>query len=271
MKPLPAIIAALAISAFAFPASSETAGAAPDKAEISQSAAAPEARPPDEEGALPSPEEQLYFAREEMLVTGPAKRPVRADEAPANVTVITHEDIVQSGVQNLGEIFRRVPGMDVVQISQSETEVSARGFAGSPLDGGRLSIMIDGRTFYLEFLGDAIWSQFPVPLSDIKRIEVIKGPMSSLYGNRALLGIINIVTYKPDETRTLIGAGGGQFKYAEGDFINAGAFSDSKRAWYKISGVYARADDLDGYSGTGHHKDREDLSGLGELSFGPFE
>ena len=140
MRLLPIILASFAIAASATLASAATSGEGAPNTEISPSATAPDPNPPDEEGPLPSPEEQLYFAREELLVTGASKRPVRADEAPANVTVITHEDIIQSGVQNLGEIFRRVPGMDVVQVSQSETEVSARGFADSPIDGGAAAL-----------------------------------------------------------------------------------------------------------------------------------
>ena len=219
---------------------------------------------------LASSEEELYFTREEM-VTGPSKRPVKLGEAPANVTVITHEDIIQSGVQNLGEVFRRVPGMDVVQVSATETDVSARGFALPIVDGNKMAVFVDGRTFYLEFLGSSLWTQFPVPLEDIKRIEVIKGPMSSLYGNRALLGIINIVTFDPEETRTRISGGGGTQTYAEGNFTNAGHFDEDRRYWYKVTGTYHRMNNLSDYTGTGHHKDFDDFAATGQFLAKPQE
>ena len=215
-----------------------------------------------------SVEEELYFSEEEM-VTGPTKREVPLAEAPANVTVITHEDIIQSGALNLGEVFRRVAGMDVVTITAGDTQVSARGFVGNVAENNRMSVMIDGMTFYLEFLGGTLWGQFPVPLDDIKRIEVIKGPMSSLYGNRAMLGIINIVTYDPEETRTKIGGGGGRFRMATGEFIHAGKFADGY--WYKITGAYNRSDEFSDAGGDGRTKDREDLALQGRLSFQPFD
>ena len=202
-------------------------------------------------------EEDLFFEDEE-LITGPTKRAIKLSESPANVTVITHEDIMQSGVINLGEVFRRVAGMDVVTIGAADTQVSARGFATGLTDGDRMSVLIDGRTFYLDFQGGTMWSQLPVPLSDIKRIEVIKGPMSSLYGNRAMLGIINIVTYEPEETHTTLSGGGGRFKMGTGNFSNAGKFADGY--WYKVTGTYTRMDEFSDYAGDGDSKDLSNAS-----------
>ncbi|MFH1829372.1 MAG: TonB-dependent receptor [Pseudomonadota bacterium] len=216
----------------------------------------------------PSIEEEIYFSPEE-IVTGPTKREVLLTEAPANVTIITHEDIVQSGVTNLAEVFRRVPGMDVYTITAAETEVSARGFATTVLSGSRMAVLVDGRTFYLEFLGPTLWGQFPVPLADIKRIEVIKGPMSSLYGNRALLGIINIITYDPEETKTLLSGGGGRFYMAQGNFIHAGKFADGY--WYKATGAYDRTNEYSDVAGDGTTKDRDDLRFQGEFLFQPID
>ncbi len=184
-------------------------------------------------------EEELFF-EEEDLVTGTSKRAIKLSEAPANVTIITHDDIMQSGATNLGEVFRRVAGMDVVTISPAETDVSARGFVASVLDGNRMQVLVDGKQFNLDFVSSTIWALFPFPLADIKRIEVVKGPMSALYGNHAMLGIINIITFEPEETRTLLSGGGGRFKMATGSFINAGKFAEGY--WYKVTGSYDRSD-----------------------------
>ena len=184
-------------------------------------------------------EEELFF-EEEDLVTGSSKRAIKRSEAPSNVTIITNEDIIQSGATNLGEVFRRVAGMDVTTIAPAETQVSARGFVASILDGNRMMVLIDGRQFNLDFASATIWMIFPFPLADIKRIEVVKGPMSALYGNHAMLGIINIVTFEPEETRTLLSGGGGRFKMATGNFINAGKFAEGY--WYKVTGTYTRSD-----------------------------
>lgn len=217
-----------------------------------------------------SVEERLYFAHSELVSTA-TKREVKLEEAPANVTIITHEDIMQSGVQNLGEVFRRLAGMDVVQVSTSETDVSARGFAYPMVAGNKMAVLVDGRTFYLDFIGNVIWPQIPVPLEDIKRIEVIKGPMSSLYGNRAMLGIINVVTNDPEETRTRLSGGGGTQTYGEANFTNAGAFDDAKRYWYKVAGTFHRENVLSDYPGMTEKKDSQDFSVQGRFVAKPQE
>ncbi|MFH1830411.1 MAG: TonB-dependent receptor [Pseudomonadota bacterium] len=213
-------------------------------------------------------EEEIYFAEDE-LVTGPSKREVKLSEAPANVIVITNEDIIQSGATCLAEVFRRVPGMDVIQISSAEDQVSMRGFAGPLIDDERIAIFIDGRTFYHEFMSGTVWTQLPVPLDDIKRIELIKGPMSSLYGNKAMLGIINIVTYEPEETRTLLRGGGGRFRMGTAQFINAGKFAEGY--WYKVSGDYIRYDENTDFAGDGNTKAEETLALLGKFKMQPRE
>ena len=215
-----------------------------------------------ESGDVSSLEEEVYFAPEEM-VTGATKRAVPLSEAPANVTVITHEDIVQSGVTNLGEVFRRVPGMDVFWITAAETQASIRGFAGPTLDGERVAVLIDGRTFYQDFLSATYWAELPIPLDDIKRIEVIKGPMSALYGNKAMLGIINIVTFEPEETHTTLVGGGGMHWTGMGEFIHAGKFSDGY--WYKITGNYVRNNEYSDRALDGSTKARENLAITGKF------
>lgn len=221
-----------------------------------------ETLPPPESAS--SIEEELYFKTEE-IVTGPGKRAMKAEEAPANVFVITNEDIVQSGQTSLAEILRRVPGMDAIYLSSGESQVSMRGFAGPIIDGTRMAVLIDGRLFQHEFISGILWTQLPVPLDDIKQVEVIAGPMSSLYGNKAMLGIINIVTYEPEETKTKIEAGGGNHWLGKGDFVHAQNFDAAKKYWYKITGHYLRYNDYTDWRGTGKQKAEEDLAVTGKF------
>lgn len=220
------------------------------------------------ESAAPSIEEQLYFGKED-LVTGPGKREMKLSEAPANVTIITHEDIVQSGAINLPDVFRRAAGMDVVRVTSAQEQVSIRGFADTILEGTRVAVLIDGRIFYNEGISSTSWPEIPVPFDDIKRIEIIKGPMSSLYGNKALLGIINIVTYDPEETLTLFGGGGGQYWLGQGQFIHAGKFAEGY--WYKVTGNYRRYDELTGTPGSGRSKAEETLALTGKFQLQPVD
>jgi len=224
--------------------------------------------PPEAE--LSSVEEELYFADDEM-VTGATKREVPLAEAPANIFVITNEDIVQSGQTNLAEVLRLVPGMDAIYISSGETQVSMRGFAQPILYGTRMAVLIDGRKFYHEFISGTVWGEIPVPLDDIKRIEVIKGPMSALHGNKALLGIINIITYDPDETRTKLEGGGGSYWMGKGDFTHAGNFDADEKYWYKVTGHYIRYNDYTNWRVTGKQKAEEDFAATGKFLAKPID
>jgi len=220
-----------------------------------------------EKDELPlSPEEQFIFAEEE-LVTVATKRAIAVREAPANVTVISHDEIMRSPEFSIPEILRRIAGMDVVTPTAAESIVSPRGFANTLVDGDRIAVLVDGRSVLFEPIGGTIFSSLPLSRYDIKRIEVIKGPMSSIHGNRALLGVINIVTYDPDETKTVLGAGGGMFKTGSGDFINAGEFGEG--VWYKIAATYERADSFDNYTGTGRNKDLEKIGATGMIDIKP--
>lgn len=117
-------------------------------------------------------------------------------DVPNAVTVLTQDDIRDSGATNLGELLELVPGIDILRISRSDTNVSARGFNGAA--SSNLLVMLDGRSVYQDFFGNVLWDRINVSLSDIERIEVVRGPNSALFGANALLGTINIVTRSPE-------------------------------------------------------------------------
>jgi iron complex outermembrane receptor protein len=113
-------------------------------------------------------------------------------EAPAAVTIIDRQMIDASGVRNLSEVFRLVPGFIVGFDSGHAHVVTYHGLANrlSP----RLQVLVDGRSVYLPSFGGVSWSDLPLALDDIERIEVIRGPNAVSYGANAFLAIINIIT-----------------------------------------------------------------------------
>lgn len=135
-------------------------------------------------------------ARNPMVVSA-AKKSQPQREAPAAVTVITREDIRQMGSIHLWDVVRQVAGVDVVTSTLGQGEVSVRGFGG--LGSNKTLILVDGRSVYLPIQGVFLWEMLPVQFEEIERIEIIKGPMASLYGPNANLGLINIITKKPEE------------------------------------------------------------------------
>lgn len=141
-------------------------------------------------GAAPGREQLLFYDVPTVFSATRTERSLR--DIPNAVTVITAEEIRDSGAISLIELLQNVPGLDVLRVSVGDTNMSARGFNGTA--SSNLLVMIDGRSTYLDFFGAVIWDQLNVALQDIERIEVIRGPGSSLYGANAFLGTINIVT-----------------------------------------------------------------------------
>ena len=112
--------------------------------------------------------------------------------SPSAIWVITREDIETSGATTIPDLLRMVPGMDVILMSQMFTAVSTR--LPWTDENNVFLILVDGREANIELLGFVFWDIIPVTLDEVERIEVIRGPASSLYGTNALSGVINIQT-----------------------------------------------------------------------------
>ena len=127
-------------------------------------------------------------------------------ESPLSASVISKEEIVLSGATTFEELFRLVQGMIVRQESNGNFDIHIRGNDNVPkgnmshLSENTLSlVMIDNRIVYNYINGGTMWETLPVSLSDVERIEIVRGPSSSLYGPNAVSGVINIITKKPTE------------------------------------------------------------------------
>ena len=112
--------------------------------------------------------------------------------------IISQEDIRRSGATTLPDVLRGVPGVQVAQIDANKWAVSMRGF--NDLFSSKLLVMIDGRTIYTPIFSGVYWNMHDVPLDDVDRVEVIRGPGGTLWGSNAANGVINIITKKAHET-----------------------------------------------------------------------
>ncbi|MDZ4200736.1 MAG: TonB-dependent receptor [Gallionella sp.] len=113
-------------------------------------------------------------------------------DAPNAVTVIDRDMIVASGFRNIADLFRLVPGMYVSYYKGAQPIVSYHG--STDQYARRMQVMIDGRSVYLPPLSMVEWSNFPITLNDIERIEVIRGPAAASHGANSLQGVISIIT-----------------------------------------------------------------------------
>lgn len=141
-------------------------------------------------------------------VTSVSKKEQKLSRIASSIFVITPDDIRRSGATNIPDLLRMVPGLDVAQINGSTWEISSRGFNAQYAD--KLLVLIDGRTVYTPMFAGVNWDVQDVPLEDIERIEVIRGPGATVWGANAVNGVINIITKSTKETKGgLLTTGGG--------------------------------------------------------------
>ncbi|GFO66468.1 TonB-dependent receptor [Geomonas limicola] len=158
-----------------------------------------------------SDQEYLDLGLEDLMnltVTSVARKSQRLSDAAAAVFVITQEDIRRSGVTNIADALRMVPGLDVARIDANKWAVSSRGSNGR--FASKMLVLFDGRTVYTPLFSGVFWDRQDTVLEDIERIEVIRGPGAALWGANAVNGVINIITRPAwDSTGTLVSAGAG--------------------------------------------------------------
>ena len=154
------------------------------------------------DAAPPSTNSVADISLEELIniqVTSVSKKETDLFTSPAAIYVITCEDIRRSGMTSLPELLRMVPGMDVARIDANHWAISSRGFNDQYAN--KLLVLIDGRTIYSPVTAGVFWNVQDVPLDDIDRIEVIRGPGATLWGANAVNGVINIITKSAKDTQ----------------------------------------------------------------------
>jgi outer membrane receptor for ferrienterochelin and colicins len=134
---------------------------------------------------------------QDVVVTASGFEQVIAD-APASISVITREELENKPFRDLTDALRDVEGVAVTGVA-NEKDIYIRG-----LPGAYTLILVDGKrqsTRDARTNGNAGFEQsFIPPLEAIERVEVVRGPMSSLYGSDAMGGVINIITRKVSDT-----------------------------------------------------------------------
>jgi iron complex outermembrane receptor protein len=141
-------------------------------------------------------------------ITSASHKQQRTGDVAGAISVITHEDIRRSGMTTIPELLRMVPGVQVARINSNKWAVTARGF--NNLFADKLLVLVDGRTVYDRLNSGLFWETADVPLDQIERIEVIRGPGGAVWGANAVNGVINIVTRSAADLRgAAIGVGVG--------------------------------------------------------------
>jgi iron complex outermembrane receptor protein len=169
----------------------------------------------------------------DMTVTTAARHEQKISEAPAAMGVVTAEDIKQLGAISLPEALQMVAGIHFGYTNAMFMLAGGiRGFHKLPAN--KIVLLIDGVPWSFEMYGVPGLYQIPIVLEEIERIEVLRGPGSSLYGPNAMFGVINVITKKTEDTQgTLISATAGEQDTFAGTLMQGGAASE--KCFYRLT------------------------------------
>jgi vitamin B12 transporter len=161
-----------------------------------------------------------------------------ADETLASVTVITRKEIERSQAASLSELLQGIAGVNIVSQGGNGKLTSMFMRGTNP---GHVAVLIDGIRMGSVTAGTVSW-EF-LPLAQVERIEVVRGPNSALYGSEAIGGVIQIFTRRGDgPARWSIAAGGGRYANREASADISGSHNSS---WYSAGLAHKQTDGFD--------------------------
>ncbi|GAA3926766.1 TonB-dependent receptor [Litoribacillus peritrichatus] len=162
-----------------------------------------------EEHVVGALEEEIRWLQEEVFVTTATKTKETIEKSGATVTVITAEDLRASGARTLMDALKRVPGLGVHQFFMGSASVEVRGVKTDFAE--KVLFLVNGHPINNNLVnGGAMWGYNQFIVEDIKQVEIVRGPGSSLYGANAFVAVINVITKQVDDLRGVevsVGAG----------------------------------------------------------------
>ncbi len=163
----------------------------------------------------------------EMTVFGASRKAERIVEAPAAISTVAPKEIeMKAGSGQLPRLLEGEPGVDIVQSGIQDFNINTRGFNSSL--NRRLLVLMDGRDLAVAFLGAQEWNGLPIPLEDVGRLELVRGPGSALYGPNAFNGVINITTPAPKDVQgSKLSFSIGELGTLRGDFRQATVLNEN--------------------------------------------
>ena len=138
-----------------------------------------------------------YF--EDMPIVLSASRLSQSlNDTPASVTVIDQDMIRASGFRDIPDLLRLVPGFSVAYTRDNTWAVGYHGVADAY--SRRFQVLVDGRSIYSAAYGAVLWSELPLSVDDIERIEVVRGPNAATFGSNSFFAVINIISKDASQT-----------------------------------------------------------------------
>jgi outer membrane receptor protein involved in Fe transport len=209
---------------------------------------------------------------DEIVVTA-TKTERQVKDVPTNVTVIPREDIEKYNAKDLSDLLQQVPGFNTSAFGGIHADIYVSSRGNQPTTRGA-QLLVNG----IEYNNiDGYFSVQNIPIGDIERIEILKSPTSSLYGNFGTGGVVNVITRKATEPyETTVGASYGSFNtfnsyavlngaqnnweyYFEGRYLNTDGWQDN--SWERNGLFHAHAKyNLNDSTAVGAHVNYMDLT-----------
>ncbi len=176
--------------------------------------------------------EEIKWLQAEAVITIATKREELISKAPGIATVITSRQIKQMGFRTLVDVLRIVPGFYSSMDETGEIEIAVRGVLDDTSP--KVKVLIDGHSVNNTWSGGAMWSFGDLVVENAKRIEIIRGPGSALYGQNAFLAVVNVITKDTEDIDGFqVTASGGSF-----DTQNYNLLFGREYGGLKISGFF---------------------------------
>ena len=227
------------------------------------------------------------------VVVSATRTTTALDRVPLHATVITRADIKKSPAQTLDQLLREIPGMNLSGAPYYTTDPTGHQTKLRGVTNSKVLVLVDGVPIHDPFYSTTQW--FKVPLSSIERVEVLRGGNSSLWGNLAVAGVVNIITRKPIDNggqvdvnyQSLSTANAAASKNflignslairASGDMLTTDGYqttpeaflstvpgkgaSSAKNANAQIAAYYTPAGSFNAFLRAGYHQQNEDIGG----------
>lgn len=166
-------------------------------------------------------------------------------DAPAAVTVITAEEISAFGYRTLDQVLARAAGFHVSN-DRNYTYIGVRGFSRPTDYNNRVLLLLNGHVVNESVYGGApIGDELGLDLALLDRVEIVRGPVSALYGSSAMFAVVNLITKRPTESLRAVQASVGDAGYREGSARAQWALPDARAIL--VSGRIGREDGTDLY------------------------
>lgn len=145
----------------------------------------------------------------EVMVVTATQHETSIKDAPASITVLSEEELNKLPATDITTALESVAGVHVSRSTGSEPKIIIRGLHNQNSSNGNYTLfLINGRRISSSetTIRGASYDLSSIPMSAIKQVEVVRGPMSSLYGSEAIGGVVNIITKQPEDETHVSGS-----------------------------------------------------------------